>query len=242
MKESFVVSRMDEIRENLELLESNLPKRVDGWALSQMSKLPFKVLVYREALAWRMAELSRAAFEEFGKDRIAAAIVLTRAAVETSAALWYLCGKVEASVESAEVGDIDDYLMKMNMGIATDPPTDPETGEAVTPRPTKIGKFLNSVDKDIDGFNRQYGYLSEYAHPNWAGTVYLYSKLDKENAVADFGQNIRKPDGTKVIGVGNLSVALQMFERSYNRVSDIIPEFTKLCEERLKKAAGSASS
>ncbi len=105
MEES-IVSPMDEIRRNVELLESSLPKRVDGWALSQMSKLPFKVLVYREALAWRMAELGRAAFEEFEKDRLAAAIVLTRAAVETSAALWYLCGKVEASVESVEVGDI----------------------------------------------------------------------------------------------------------------------------------------
>lgn len=239
--EKSIASLMDEIRKNLELLESCLPKRVDGWALSQMSKLPFKVLGYREALAWRMAELGRAAFEEFEKDRLAAAIVLTRAAVETSAALWYLCGKVEASVESAEVGDIDDYLMKMNMGIATDPPTDPETGEVVTPRPIKIGKFLDSVEKDIAGFNRQYGYLSEYAHPNWAGTVYLYSKLDKENGAADFGQNIRKTDGTKVTGVGNLSVALLLFERSYNRVSDLVPAFTKLCEERLKKAASSGA-
>jgi hypothetical protein len=236
-----VASLMDEIRKNLELLESCLSKRVDGWALSQMSKLPFKVLGYREALAWRMAELVRAAFEEFEKDRLAAAIVLTRAAVETSAALWYLCGKVEASVESTEVGDIDDYLMKLNMGIRTDPPTDPETGEAIMPRPIKIGKFLDSVEKDIAGFNRQYGYLSEYAHPNWAGTVYLYSKLDKENGAADFGQNIRKPDGTKIIGVGNLSVALLIFERSYNRVSDLIPDFTELCEERLKKAASSGA-
>jgi len=237
-----VASLMDEIRKNLELLESSLPKRVDGWALSQMSKLPFKVLGYREALAWRMAELSRAAFEEFEKDRLAAAIVLTRAAVETSAGLWYLCGKVEASVESAEVGDIDDYLMKMSMGMATDPPTDPETGEAVMPRPIRISKFLDSVEKDIAGFNRQYGYLSEYAHPNWAGTVYLYCKFDKENATADFGQNIRKPDGTKIIGAGNLSVALLIFERSYNRVSDLVPAFTKLCEERLKKAAGSGAA
>ena len=235
--EKSVASLMDEIRENLELLESSLPKRVDGWALSQMSKLPFKVLGYREALAWRMAELSRAAFEEFGKDRIAAAIVLTRAAVETSAALWYLCGKVEASVESAEIGDIDDYLMKMNMGMATDPPTDPKTGEAIMPRPIRIGKFLDSVEKDVNGFNRQYGYLSEYAHPNWAGTVYLYCKFDREKGAADFGQNIREPDGTKVIGTGNLSVALLMFERSYNRVADLIPDFTKLCEERLKKVA-----
>jgi len=232
---------MDEIRKNLELLESSLPKRVDGWALSQMSKLPFKVLGYREALAWRMAELSRAAFEEFEKDRLAAAIVLTRAAVETSAALWFLCGKVGASVESAEVGDIDDYLMKMNMGMATDPPTDSETGEAIMPRPIKIGKFLDSVEKDLAGFNRQYGYLSEYTHPNWAGTVYLYSKIDKENAVADFGQNIRKPGGAKVTGVGNLNVALLLFERSYNRVSNLIPDFTTLCEEKLRKAASSSA-
>src|SRR5260370_28192531 len=105
MEES-VASLMDEIRRKLELFESRLLKRVDGWALSQMSKLPFKVLVYREALAWRMAELGRAAFEEFEKDRLAAAIVLTRAAVETSAALWYLCVNVEASVQSVYVGDI----------------------------------------------------------------------------------------------------------------------------------------
>jgi hypothetical protein len=239
--EKSVTSFTDEIRRNLELLESSLPKRVDGWALSQMSKLPFKVLGYREALAWRMAELGRAAFEEFEKDRLAAAIVLTRAAVETSAALWYLCGKVEASVESSEVGDIDNYLMKMIMGIRTDPPTDPTTGDAVTPRPVSVGTFLERAEKDIAGFKRQYGYLSEYAHPNWAGTVYLYSEFDKERATADFGQNIREPDGTKVIGVGNLSVALLMFERSYNRVADLMPDFTKLCEERLKKAASSST-
>jgi len=240
MEES-LVSVMDEIRKNLELLESSLPKRVDGWALSQLSKLPFKVLGYREALAWRMAELARAAFEEFEKDKLAAAILLTRAAVETSAALWYLCGRVEVSVESAEVGDIDDYLMRMYMGMATDPPTDPETGKAVMPRPIRIGKFLDSVEKDVAGFNRQYGYLSEYAHPNWAGTVYLYSKINKENAVADFGQNIRKPESAKVIGASNLSVALLLFERSYNRVSDLIPDFTRLCEERLKKVASSSA-
>src|ERR1700730_17936986 len=144
-----VASLMDEIRRNLELLESGLPKRVDGWAISLMSKLPFKVLVYREALAWRMAELGRAAFEEFEKDRLAAAVVLTRAAVETSVALWYLCGKVQAAVESAGVGDSADYVMRMSMGVATDPPTDPSTGEVVTPRPIRIGKFLDRVEKDI---------------------------------------------------------------------------------------------
>ncbi|MGC1107840.1 MAG: hypothetical protein WA876_15020 [Candidatus Acidiferrales bacterium] len=233
-----LVSRLDEIRERLSLLESNLPKRVDGWALSQLSKLPFKVLVYREALSWRMAELSRAAFEEFEKARLAAAIILTRAAFETSAALWYLCTKVEASVESAELGDIDDYLMKMSMGMATDPPTDPATGEPIMPRPVRIGTFLNCVEKDIEGFSRQYGYLSEYAHPNWTGTVYLYLKFDQGNAAADLGQNIRQPENTKLIFAVSLSNALLIFELSYNRITDIVPRFIKLCENRLDNAAG----
>ena len=81
----------------------------------------------------------------------------------------------------------------------------------------------------------------KYAHRNWAGTVFLYSKFDKENGAADFGRNIREPDATKVTGVNNLSVALLMFERSYNRVADLILDFTKLCEERLKKTASSGA-
>lgn len=205
---------MQEIRGNLDLLESNLQKRVDGWAVSQVSKLPFKALVYREALRWRMAELSRAAFEDFEKERLAAAIVLTRAAVETSAALWYLSAKIDDCVQSGQVADIDDYLMKMTMGIATDQPVNDTTGEPILPRPIKIGKFLDRVEKDMDGFNQQYGYLSEYAHPNWAGTGYLYTEFDKRNGAADFARNIRQPEGTKRTGVNNLSVALLMFERS----------------------------
>jgi hypothetical protein len=231
--EDSLASLVDEIRGRLELLESSLPRRVDGWALSQLSKLPFKVSVCREALSWRMAEVGRAAYEEFGKDKLAAAIVLTRATLETSAALWYLCVKVAHSVESAEVGDIDDYLMKMSMGIATDPPTDAKTGAPAAPRPIRIGKFLDRVEKDINGFNLQYGYLSEYSHPNWAGTVYPYSKFDEQNGTADFGQNIRKPDGTRRMCVRSLGVALLMFERSYNRIADLIPIFTKLCESGL---------
>jgi hypothetical protein len=41
-------------------------------------------------------------------------------AVETSAALWYLCGKIGGVVEAGIVGDIDDYLMKLTMGSKTD--------------------------------------------------------------------------------------------------------------------------
>lgn len=81
---------MSEIRCRVELLESSLPARVDAM-VSPDSELPFKALIYRAALIWRMAELSRGAFENFEKNNLALAILDTRAAVETTAALWYMC-------------------------------------------------------------------------------------------------------------------------------------------------------
>lgn len=243
--EDSLVALMDEIRGSLELLESNLPKRVDAKAVSPTSKLPFKMLLYREALIWRMAELGRTAFESFERDRLVSAIVLARAAAETSAALWYLCAKVAASVESNAIGDIDDHLMKLVAGMATGAPKiDASATDVALPRPVKVGAFLNQADKDIEGFSHQYGILSEYAHPNWAGTTLIYAKDDPENLWTDFGQNIRKGESTKRIGVGNLSVALAMFETSYNRITGLLPAFTKLCENRLKdeQDLGSANS
>src|SRR5207253_7708223 len=103
---------MTEIKGRLELLESSLPSRVDAM-ISPDSKLPFKALLYREALICRMAELSRGAFENFERDRLALAILETRAAVETSAALWYLHAKLDATLKAGIVGDIDDFLMKL---------------------------------------------------------------------------------------------------------------------------------
>lgn len=219
---------MDEVRSNLELLESNLPTRVDAKSVST-SKLPWKVLVHREALAWRMAELGRAAFQAFEQDTLVAAIVLTRAAVETSAALWYSYTKLDEAIESNAVGDIDEYLMKLLSGMATTGPK-ADASDPKFPRPMKIQAFLNQVEKKIEGYSHQYGVLSEYAHPNGAATTLLYAKHDYEKRITDFGKNMRKADNTKLIGVVSLSVALKMFEISYERIGELIPAFTKLCE------------
>ena len=227
---------INEIRESLAMLESDLPRQVDGFALSQKSKLPWKVLLYREALIWRIVELGRSALENFLSERIVSGVVLTRAAVEASAALWYLSAKVDAVVDSKIVGDVDEYLMKLAMGTATGwPETDTSTDVLTMPRPIKIGAFLKQVEKDIEGFSHQYGVLSEYAHPNWAGTVLLYSSTNKQEAITDFGQNMRNAENARAIGVVNLSVALKMFHTKYNHISDLIPAFVSVCEAQLAK-------
>jgi hypothetical protein len=223
---------MTEIRGRLELMESSLPSRVDAM-VSPDSKLPFKALLYRASLIWRMAELSRGAFENFEKDRLALAILETRAAVETSAALWYLHAKLDATLKAGAVGDIDDFLMKLSMGSRTD--TD------ILPQAISVLTFVDRMEKDAEGFRQQYDRLSEFAHPNWAGTALLYSKPDPPNLWTDFGANIRGIKGPKNVGIVNLSVALMFFERSYNRVADLMPAFIQLCKGQ-SKTDGEADS
>lgn len=231
-----IEGQIDEIRETLGILESNLPRQLDGYALSRKSKLPWKVLLYREALIWRVVELGKSALESFVNDQFVSGIVLTRAAVETSAALWYLSAKVDAVVDSKMLGDVDEYLMKLAMGTATGwAETNSSTGVLTMPRPIKIGAFLKQVEKDVEGFSHQYGVLSEYAHPNWAGTVLLYSDTNKQKAITDFGHNMRKAENAKAVGVANLSVALKMFDLKYDHIGDLIPAFITVCEARSDK-------
>lgn len=162
--------------------------------------------------------------------------------LETSAALWYLCAKVVAAVDSDTMGDIDDYLMRMVVGIATNGDVSADSTDPTTlPRPIRVHNFLETAEKDIEGFSEQYGILSEYSHPNWAGTMLLFAKHDKKNLVTNFGPNMRLAENTKVIGAGNLSVALAMFETSYNRLYDLMPRFVSL-GERGRGNGGHAST
>ncbi len=223
MEQESLTDLLNEIRQRVEHLETSLPRRVDAM-VSPDSKLPFKALLYRAALIWRMAELSRGAFENFEKDRLASALLLTRAAVEASAGLWFLHAKLEGAVKAGTPGEIHVYLMKLVMGSKADP---------AAPEALNVMKFVDSVEKDVKGFRHQYDILSEFAHPNWAGTALLYSKPDPPNLWTDFGPNIRGIDGPKTIGAVNLSVALMCFERSYNRIAEVMPAFIELCKGRV---------
>jgi hypothetical protein len=133
--------------------------------------LEVSLVAIRAFTAWRKMGLGdplRSALESFLSERMVSGIVLTRAAVEASAALWYLSAKVDAVVDSKMVGDADEYLMKLAMGTATGwPETDTSTDVLTMPRPIKIRAFLKQVEKDIEGSSHQYGVSGERVVTPW---------------------------------------------------------------------------
>lgn len=207
-----------------QLLSECLPKRVDPVSISYTAKIPWKAMDYREALIWRIEELARTAYEMFTRDELASAVTLTRACMESVAAMWYLQEKIQHVIDTKEVGDINGVLMRLLMGSKND-----ITGiEAVN-----VLTFVGKINEDVDGFERSYKSLCEYAHPNWSGTSFLYSKPNSEKIWIDYGKNIRGKESVSVVGLTCLNTSLMIFEHSYNEVGDLMPDFINICENRL---------
>jgi hypothetical protein len=68
--------------------------------------------------------------------------------------------------------------------------------------------FVDRVDKDIPGFRHQYDLLSEIAHPNWAGTVFLFSETEP-GGIAKLWRACSK---RRKIGLVNLTTALSILD------------------------------
>jgi hypothetical protein len=215
-----------EIRDRLDRLETSLPTRLDARDLGTRSQLPFYALYCRETWMWRVVELARCAFDCFQKEDFVSAMVLTRAAMETTAALWSLRGKLEKALKlgSVNVSELGTYLARLRVGQGKG------IAQPDDPKAVHVMDFIRAVEKDCEGFGHQYDHLSEFAHPNWSGTTGLYSRFDHDEALAEFGRNIRGAEWAKGIGLTNLSVALLFFEDSYNRFADLMPPFIDLCE------------
>lgn len=215
-----------EVRGRLDRLEESLVSRLDARDLGTRSQLPFYALYCRETWMWRLVELGSDAFDCFQKDNFVSAMVLTRAAMEITAALWALRGKLEKALQldSVNISELGTYLARLRVGQGKG------IAQPDDPKAVHVNDFIRAVEKDCEGFEHQYNCLSEFAHPNWSGTTGVYSRFDHDEALAEFGRNIRGGDGTKGIGLTNLSVALLFFEDIYNRLADLMPAFIRLCE------------
>jgi hypothetical protein len=219
-----------EIEKHVQILERSLPRRIDPVALSSRSTLPFKALAYREVLIWRVTELGRTAFENLHADRLTAAIVLTRAAIETTAALWYLFNKMSDAIKAGSVGDIDHDLTRLSVGTLN-------WKDDGSPAAIRVGKFIDCAEKTFEGMKDAYSALSEYAHPNHLGTTGLYSRIDHVEKLIDFGPNAERLKHAKYACALNLSVGLMIFVNTYDKLADLMKPFITLCEANLESNA-----
>jgi hypothetical protein len=218
-----------EIAERLEVFARNLPKQLDAPAIS-MKKLPGNAMWYRETMIWRFTELAQEAFDNLNRKRFAAAMVLTRAAVETVAGLWYLHEKIKKAIADGDLADLGEKLERLNVGYKE------PTALVDFPEAVNVMTFVDELNKKIGNFKRAYATLCEYSHPNHQGAAGLFSWPHADTGLVEFGSNIRELDTHEVICALNLSTAVVMFDHAYVAIGKSMPRLVALCEKGAKPA------
>ncbi|MBW2605065.1 MAG: hypothetical protein JRE28_12245, partial [Deltaproteobacteria bacterium] len=122
-KENYDSNKDIEIcKELVALFKNNLPSRVDPASLTWESKIPWKAMALREALLYRVAELSESAIDLYEKgNRTISAFIITRAVHETTALFYSFYERLEKVTSSRFLGDFDEFIMRLLFGWKGDP-------------------------------------------------------------------------------------------------------------------------
>ncbi len=213
-----------EIARYLDAFARSMPTQINAPAISRV-KLPGIATWSRETLFWRFVGLAQDALEKLGQNRLPSAMLLTRAAVETTAALWYLEAKIKQALASSEIAELDEALKRLVFGQK-----DPAAHVDGLPMAINVMTFLKHVEREIPGYTGHYERLCEYSHPNYYGVAGIFSQPHKETGLIDFGSNIRGGQSHDLTCAASLSGATLMFHHSYEALADTLPALVTLCE------------
>jgi hypothetical protein len=217
-------NQLNEIRNIYSQLVSLLPESTFGFKISENSKIPFKVEILKGVLLHRISELSKSAIKLIEEADNLQAIILIRAIQESVAILYWLFFEVDVVCSKNEIQDFDRFITRILFGSRIKPRKE----EAFN-----VLKATDKLDKLIPGFRKSYEILSEFAHPNSAGTFISFGKLDKKNNAFHFGAKARnKPVDNGLFALkGALSLALKINKD----IENIFSDFVKVCENNVNK-------
>lgn len=207
-------------------IKKQLPEIAAQATVSHISKIPFKVLSIRELMIWRVSDLSESAIRLIDNFNIVGAIIIIRSVIESVSLIYYLNTKVENSIEKKSIEGLDDNLMRLLMG-----------GRLAESKTESINvlTLVDHLSKIAPGVRKYYDDLSEFAHPNWSGSLGSYGTINKEEMKIEFGILKDLNSYPYDIALNSLVASLGAFRIFYNDLADLIPEFSKLCDKSLEK-------
>lgn len=204
--------------------QSLVVKRIDVASVSTTAKTPFKALVLRESLFYRMTELCGVAIDLYRQCKVVSGVIITRSLFETAALCYYVCKHLEEVIKSNNLGDVDEVLMRAGHGGRRF-----SVGVKAFNPSTTIGE----LDKEYNGAKNMYGFLCELTHPNWMGCEGAYSDTNYEEYYIEFSEACeRVPEST---GLNELLMGLTIFEHYYNKMGNFLPKFIEMCEAEIAK-------
>lgn len=205
---------MDEIVEILNRWEESLFPNFSVGSLYSKNpiahkwKAPFRSLVLRESVFWRVHDLLSQAHELYHSHHVLGSRILIRSALETLAILIYLNRMMKRVIgDDLSFHEFSDSTSQLLLG-SRDGTTQHQAISILT--------VLSHCEKQYPGIEKVYATLSECAHPNWEGICYGYGRVDHDNDEVNFSNNweVMCGDSHKDL----VLLVMRTFEAEYNDV------------------------
>lgn len=219
---------MADFSEVLQAFRSALCRQVDVGGLFARNatayrwKAPWRALLLREAVAWRLQDLLEQSLKLSRMDHVLGARILLRSAFETLAMLIYLNRAMRSVVDgSLDFHIFSEKTSKLLLG-SRDKTTSTESISILT--------VLNGANKRYPGLSDWYFALSESAHPNYEGMLVGYSAADTQNHVTLFKNRWSEMYGKS--HESDLKACFEVFLHEYDDESSAALEALELWVEK----------
>jgi hypothetical protein len=204
----------------LAAIAGKLPRRLQARVFSKRAKIPFKVALHRDSLMWRIEELGRASLDCYDRDQHTAAILLVRGTMESVAMLWMLHGLVKG-YQGGDPDRLDMKLMRLVLG---------SKARADRPDPVQVLVAIRKISKTLTHFEALYNDLSEYAHPNDAGTASSFARIDPRGTQAIFDAAGENAARRAWLLIESLATTLMLVMPLYDDIASSWLRFVEKCE------------
>jgi hypothetical protein len=171
-------------------------------------KAPFRSLLLRETVFWRLHDLLSQSYALYQAGHILGARILLRSGFETLAVLIYL-NQLTAKV-------LEGTLDFRAFGAKTSQLLLGSKDESTLHAAINIVTVLGHCDRRYPGIVGLYSGLSESAHPNYEGLCVGYSRIDRDNDVTHFENRWAELYGRR--HVAGMRGCIVLFEAEYNEV------------------------
>lgn len=214
-----------EVEKKLQRLETRLPEVINREHVSDISKTALKAYLIRASLLYRYYDLGKNSERLSKEGAVISALILTRAAFETAALLYYTYSKIDAAVKTGDMREIDDILMRIMFG---------EKQQDANISAVNILTVIDLLDKEMEKLGvphvrALYDGLCEFAHPNLSGTFGAYADATEDDPFhCAFGVKPERLDANMPLPL--LYTSLLILEKCDEDLIEILPKFTKLHE------------
>lgn len=205
---------MPTIAETLAVWEKSLCQRVEVGGLLARNpvahkwKATFRSLQIRETAFWRIHDLLAQAYELHLNSRALGARILLRSAFETLATLIYLNQSIKAVLAGKQdFHSFSNLTARLLLG---------SRNGSTQHQAVNIVSVLEKCERRYPGISGLYATLCETAHPNFEGLCFGYSRIDHDNHVAVYSNNMSVMFSDKM--QQEIELCMLVFEHEYNTV------------------------